>query len=60
MKMFNPYPQGLGQMDVAGLVRLIVRAAGAIETTEVEWKRERSLDTRPRRAGLANAKQAHA
>lgn len=53
MKTFNPYLQGLGQMDVAGLVDLVAGAVGAIETTEVEWKREWSLDTRPRRAGLA-------
>jgi hypothetical protein len=53
MSTFNPYLQGLGEMPVADLVELIFWAQGAVETTEVEWKREWSLDTRPRRAVLA-------
>jgi hypothetical protein len=53
MAAFNPYLHGLGEMRVADLVELVFRAEGAIETTEVEWKLEWNLDTRPRRAGLA-------
>jgi hypothetical protein len=50
---FNPYLHGLGDMRVADLVEIVSRADGAVETTEVEWKREWSLDRRPRRAALA-------
>lgn len=53
MKTFNPYLRGLGQMDVGALVDSVAGATAAVETTEIEWKREWSLDTRPRRAALA-------
>lgn len=50
---FNPYLSGLGEMNVGELVPIVFHADGAQETTELEWKVEYDLSTRPRRASLA-------
>ena len=53
MPRFNPYLNGLGDMNIPDLVRLIRQASDGIETIELEWKLRWDLDSRPRRAELA-------
>jgi hypothetical protein len=40
-------------MDLARLVGMVAAAGSAVETTELEWKREWDFGSRPRRADLA-------
>ncbi|MGN6558317.1 MAG: hypothetical protein ACTHLH_09950 [Solirubrobacterales bacterium] len=53
MSGFNPYLNGLGEMNLSDLVRLVHAGHEETETLALEWKREWPLDNRPRRAGLA-------
>src|SRR2546421_6038019 len=49
----NPYLNGLADWNAPDLVQLVHLATGITETTELEWKREWELDSKPRRAELA-------
>jgi hypothetical protein len=53
MPSFNPYLAGLGDLPVADLVSIVFSIDPANESSELEWKSEWPLDSRPRRAELA-------